>query len=156
MLYHVPPAARGRAIDEIHRVLAPGGVVLVSSVLEAGAGLDIDEARRLVGRRFTVERVTIDANRIYHVLLQPVVGLHALARALEIPAAARRRRRGVHELALRAMSGGPVRALVQRARAATRGLLASRGLASVCGRLGDALSAPWLRTNVTVVARKGP
>lgn len=154
VLYHIPPADRSRAIDEMHRVLAPGGVVLVSSVLEPGAGLDIDEARRLVGSRFTVERVAIDANRIYHILLRPVVGLHALAHVLEIPAAGRRRRRGVAELAVRATSGRPLRALVRRASAATRGLLASRGLASACGRLGNALGVRWLRTNVTVVARK--
>jgi glycosyltransferase involved in cell wall biosynthesis/ubiquinone/menaquinone biosynthesis C-methylase UbiE len=154
VLYHVVPEARPRAVDEIHRVLAVDGVVLLSSVLDPAAGIQIEEARRLLSARFSVERVTVDANALYHRLMRPIVLLHALARLLEIPRARRRRRRPLVEHVLAVMANRPLRAILKGACAVSRPLLGSRVLARGCGRLGTLLAMPGLRTNVTIVARK--
>jgi SAM-dependent methyltransferase len=149
VLYYLTPTARGDAVNEIVRVLAPGGHVLITAAL-GGPYLSLDEVRTLAGDRLDFRVQQLLHMVPYHRLTGPLY----LAARLK-PMLAGDMRPASAEMQAKfdrwhwLLRTWPARIAVAAVAYAGRPILASERIPRLIDRLG--LGQP---TNMIVVGRK--
>lgn len=153
VLYYLDDERREAALDEIRRVLKPGGMFLFSSAL-GGRYFTARSAADFVSSRFRIVRTNYSYNRLYH----STVGRLTLARRLN-HIVNERCEPGTMESQRRLESwrwltdNGGFRTMLRGVSALSEPILRSRSLPKVMDRIGCVVPA-LTRTNVTIIARK--
>ena len=153
VIYYLSDPDRRLAVDEIRRVLRPGGWFFFTSVLGDGY-FTPEQAMDLLENRLLIEKVWLDDHRAYHRLTSPLTALNSLYFTIyggnrpidpEVGARVEKwRRRLDHPLA---------RTLLRAAQVATNPILSSESLPRLLSP-GRGASSPGRATNIAVLGRK--
>jgi ubiquinone/menaquinone biosynthesis C-methylase UbiE len=149
VLYYLTEAARRQAVEEIHRVLRPGGFLLFTAVL-GGPYFSAAGARELVAAKLKPVRERLLRMKPYHALTQPfymAARLRPMLARGQAPASEEMRAR--LERWRPVLNSAPARAAVSLAAGIARPLLASESLPAMLGNLPGARAS-----NIILVARR--
>ena len=150
VLYYLTPEGRAEAIDEVARVLRPGGILLFTAVL-GGRYFSVEEAKALIGRRLDTLAVETLHMAWFHRLAAPVYfadRLYTLIRTGGVPASAENRAR--YDRLRRWISPPPMRWMVGLTAAIGQPLLRREWPPRVCDRVLR-LGRP---TNIVIAAAR--